>query len=176
MMTGLYRRWHGWLERRRMAWRVWRARALGATAGEKLRIYGRVEMTFHERIIIGDRCTINENAVLGGRGGLEIGHDVRISTQAIIETGYLEAREYHTDGVHSWRGHASAPIRIGNNVWIGAGAKVLAGVTVGENAVIAASAVVTKDVPADHIALGIPAVCKPLDATVHRHPTPDGDR
>jgi acetyltransferase-like isoleucine patch superfamily enzyme len=156
-----------------MAWRIWRLRALGGTLGENVRIYGRIETTFHSRITIGDRCTINENAVLGGRGGLEIGSDVRISTQAIIETGYLEAREYHTDGIRSWRTHAADPIRIGNNVWIGAGAKVLAGVTVGDNAVIAASAVVTKDVPADHVAVGIPAVCKPIDAGVHRHPMPE---
>ncbi|MFP4107144.1 MAG: acyltransferase [Phycisphaerae bacterium] len=168
MLVGLYRKWHKFMLPRRIRRRVWKCRALGATVGDDLRIYGDIEMTFHDRIGIGDRCTINENAVLGGRGGLEIGNDVRISTQAIIETGFLRAREYSTDGRKSWRKHDALPTRIGNNVWIGAGAKVLAGVTVGDNCVIAAAAVVTKDVPADHIAVGIPAEYKPLNAKVHR--------
>ena len=50
-----------------------------------------------------------------------------------------------------------APIRIGKNVWIGANATVLPGVMIGDNAVIAAGAVVTKDVPANAVAAGVPA-------------------
>ena len=50
-----------------------------------------------------------------------------------------------------------APIVIGNNVWIGANVTVLPGVTIGENAVIAAAAVVTKDVPANAVVVGSPA-------------------
>ena len=51
----------------------------------------------------------------------------------------------------------SAPTRIGNDVWIGAGAIVLKGVTIGDGAVIAAGAVVTKNVPAGAIVAGVPA-------------------
>jgi len=50
-----------------------------------------------------------------------------------------------------------APIVIGRNVWIGSNAIVLPGVTVGDNAVIAAASVVTKDVPADTVVAGSPA-------------------
>ena len=50
-----------------------------------------------------------------------------------------------------------APIHIGKNVWIGANATVLPGVTIGDNAVIAAAAVVTKDVPANVVVAGVPA-------------------
>ena len=50
-----------------------------------------------------------------------------------------------------------APIRIGKNVWIGANAVVLPGVTVGDNAVIAAGAVVSRDVPANAVVGGVPA-------------------
>ena len=50
-----------------------------------------------------------------------------------------------------------APIVIGNNVWIGAHATILAGVTLGENSVVAAGAVVTKDVPAGAVVAGVPA-------------------
>ena len=49
------------------------------------------------------------------------------------------------------------PVHIEDNVWIGAGAVILAGVTIGRNAVIGAGSVVTKDIPADSLALGIPA-------------------
>ena len=49
------------------------------------------------------------------------------------------------------------PVHIGKNAWIGAGATILPGVTVGENAVVAAAAVVTKDVPANAIVGGNPA-------------------
>lgn len=50
-----------------------------------------------------------------------------------------------------------APIHIGRNVWIGANATVLPGVTIGDHAVIAAGAVVTKDVPANTVVGGVPA-------------------
>ena len=50
-----------------------------------------------------------------------------------------------------------APVKIGNGVWVGAHATILSGVTIGDNAVIAAGAVVTKDVPANAVAGGVPA-------------------
>lgn len=49
------------------------------------------------------------------------------------------------------------PVRIGNNVWVGANVTILPGVSIGDNAIIAAGAVVTKDVPANMLAAGIPA-------------------
>ena len=50
-----------------------------------------------------------------------------------------------------------APIRLGKNVWVGSNSTILQGVTVGDNAVIAAGAVVTKDVPANTVVGGVPA-------------------
>jgi len=49
------------------------------------------------------------------------------------------------------------PIKIGNNVWIGGGVKVLSGVTIGDNVVIGAGSVVTKDIPGNCVACGVPA-------------------
>ena len=54
----------------------------------------------------------------------------------------------------------TAPVKIGNNVWIGAGAIILMGVTIGDGSVIGAGSVVTKDIPANCIAVGTP--CKVL--------------
>jgi acetyltransferase-like isoleucine patch superfamily enzyme len=54
-------------------------------------------------------------------------------------------------------GHEAAPITIGRNVWIARGVMVLPGVTIGDEAVIGANAVVTKDIPAGAIAVGVPA-------------------
>jgi len=48
-------------------------------------------------------------------------------------------------------------VRVGNNVWIGYGVQILRGVTVGDNAIIGASAVVTRDVPANAVVAGAPA-------------------
>ncbi|MGB4256363.1 MAG: DapH/DapD/GlmU-related protein [Phycisphaerae bacterium] len=57
-----------------------------------------------------------------------------------------------------------APIRVGNNVFIGYGAIILAGVTIGDNVVIGAGAVVTKDIPSNSVAAGVPPrVIKSLD-------------
>ena len=50
-----------------------------------------------------------------------------------------------------------APIVLGKNVWVGSNATILQGVTIGDNAVIGAGAVVTSDIPADTVAVGVPA-------------------
>jgi acetyltransferase-like isoleucine patch superfamily enzyme len=55
------------------------------------------------------------------------------------------------------QGMTSAPVRIGRNVWIGGKATITKGVSIGDNAVIGANAVVTHDIPANAIAVGVPA-------------------
>jgi len=60
-------------------------------------------------------------------------------------------------GKRSGQYASSAPVKIGDNVWIGYRAMVLKGVTIGDNSVIAAGAVVTNDIPANSIAAGVPA-------------------
>jgi len=85
-------------------------------------------------------------------GGIEIGDEVLIGPNVqLISSGHP------VDPAGRRRTITGDPIVIGRNVWIGAGATVLHGVTVGEDAVIAAGAVVTRDVPARTLVAGVPA-------------------
>lgn len=95
---------------------------------------------------------INHGCTLNDIGGIDIGDEVMIGPNvSLLSSGHpLEPSERR-------RGITAAPIVIGRNVWIGAGATVLQGVTVGADAVVAAGAVVTGDVPAATLVVGVPA-------------------
>ncbi len=114
---------------------------------------------------------------IGSRTYLGAGHivchtEVTIGDDAIISWGVtivdhdshsLDSRQRQDDvsswrqGRKSWEGVAIAPVRIGNQVWIGSGASVLKGVTIGDGAVVGAMSVVTHDVPAQGLVAGNPA-------------------
>ncbi len=101
---------------------------------------------------IGTRVFINQNCTLYDAGGVDIGDDVMIGPNvSLITSGHPIAPSQRRAAV------TVAPIVIGRNVWIAAGVTVIGGVTIGDNAVIAAGSVVTKDVPADSLAGGNPA-------------------
>lgn len=70
-----------------------------------------------------------------------------------------------------WKHSAHAPIIIGENCWIGENARICKGVTIGDNAVVAANSVVTKDVPANAVAAGNPA--KIVKTDIDKIPAPD---
>ncbi len=82
-----------------------------------------------------------------------IGADVQIgpNVQLLTPTHPVEPERRRA------RWEAAKPIRVGDNVWLGGGAIVLAGITIGANTVVGAGAVVTKDLPADVVAVGNPA-------------------
>lgn len=102
---------------------------------------------------VGRDVFINHGCTIMDLGGVEIGDEVMIGPNVqIITSGHpLDPATRRSMIV-------ADPIRIGRNVWIGAGATVLGGVTVGDDAVVAAGAVVTKDVPARTLVAGVPAV------------------
>lgn len=106
-------------------------------------------------IKIGDNCTVNNYAILYGQGGLEIGDDVRISASVmIIPMNHI----FEDPDIPIWKqGIKAIGIKIEDDVWIGAGAIILDGVTIGKGSVIGAGAVVTKNIPQYSIAVGIPA-------------------
>lgn len=108
---------------------------------------------------LGANVFVNHGCTLNDMGGIEIGDDTMIGPNASLLTGG------HPTAVADRRaGITIAPIRIGVNVWIGAGATVLAGVTVGDGAVVAAGAVVSRDVPPATLVAGVPArIIRALD-------------
>lgn len=105
-----------------------------------------------KEINIGRNVFINQNCTLYDLGGLEIGDDVMIGPNvSIITTAHpIEPSQRRTITI-------GKPIVIKRNVWIAAGATIIGGVTVGENSVIAAGSVVTKDVPSNTVVGGNPA-------------------
>jgi acetyltransferase-like isoleucine patch superfamily enzyme len=103
-------------------------------------------------IRVGRHVFINQNCTLYDLAEIRIGDDVMIGPNVSIITAS------HPVAPSERRAYViGRPIVIENNVWIAAGATVIGGVTVGENSVVAAGAVVTRDVPANTLVGGNPA-------------------
>ena len=106
---------------------------------------------YGQNITVGNRVFINSGCCFQDQGGIEIGDNVLIGQQVVIAT-------LNHDLMPEKRANMlPAPVRIGNDVWIGAHATILSGVTIGNGAVVAAGAVVTKDVPENTVVAGVPA-------------------
>jgi maltose O-acetyltransferase len=104
------------------------------------------------KVVLGDDVSIAEYVHIYGGGGIFVGENTMIGPLTSITTSthdYAAETMYYT--------LIQKPIRFGRDVWVGAGAVILPGVTIGDGAVIGAGAVVTKDVPAFTIAIGVPA-------------------
>jgi acetyltransferase-like isoleucine patch superfamily enzyme len=102
------------------------------------------------KVSIGKGSVINHGCLLYTTGGLVIGENVSISSGAWLVTGTHDMNDPLFPDRY-------LPIVISNYAWIGARATVLAGVTIGEGAVIMAGAVVTRDVPPHAVVGGVPA-------------------
>lgn len=103
-----------------------------------------------ENLVIGENSVINAKCRLDNRGGIVIGENVSISQEVLILTADHDVNAADFAG-------RSLPVRIQDYVWIGTRAVILPGVTIGKGALIAAGAVVTKDVIPYAIVAGVPA-------------------
>ena len=124
--------------------------------GEKSTIRNPVTVVEPNKVKMGKNSIIMNNALLMASGGIEIGDCTMVAAHAkLISNDHdLYDRSILT----------MLPIKIGNHVWVGAGATILKGVTVGDHAIIGGGSVVTKDVPPYAVVVGNPAkVVKYLD-------------
>ena len=125
-------------------------RAWGARVGAGCAVHHGLAVRAARRVSIGGDCWIDEGVRLDGRGGLSIGGHVSIGSEVQIWTAQ-----------HDWRSpdfaYTAAPVRIGDRAWVNTRSIILPGVVIGEGAVVAAGAVVTKDVAPWALVAGVPA-------------------
>ena len=127
------------------------SRLTGKAIDGTFRLYPPFYADFGKNITIGKEVFINSGCHLQDQGGIEIGDSAMIGHNVVIATV-----NHDLDPANNRKNHY-APVKIGNHVWIGSNATILPGVTIGEWAVVAAGAVVTKDVPELTVAGGVPA-------------------
>lgn len=119
------------------------------TIGIGVIIQGSGQLFLGEKSFVGDYC------VIGCNSEITIGRDVMIAQAVTIrDTDHAFGR---TDIPMNRQGITTAPIRIGDDVWIGHGAAILKGVTIGQGAIVATGAVVNRDVAPYDIVGGVPA-------------------
>jgi maltose O-acetyltransferase len=112
-----------------------------------------LRVDFGYNIRLGDRVFVNYNAVMLDVAAITIGDDTLIgpNVQLLTPTHPLDPR------LRREKWESGRPITIGRNVWLGGGVIVCPGVTIGDDAVVGAGSVVTRDLPADTTAVGNPA-------------------
>ncbi len=134
-------------------------RELVGSLGEGAEIRPPLRCDYGYQMHIGARTFINYGAVFLDVAMITIGEDVQVgpNVQFLTATHPVEAAARRA----KWE--SAKPITIADNVWLGGGAIILPGISIGVNTVVGAGAVVTKDMPANVIAVGNPArVIRPL--------------
>lgn len=124
---------------------------IGQPVDESFRMFPPFYTECGKNTHVGKNVFINFCCHFQDQGGVYIGDDVLIGSNVVLATinHGMDPDERHL--------HHLEPIHIGNKVWIGANSTILPGVTVGDGAIIAAGAVVTKDVPPGTVVGGVPA-------------------
>ena len=123
----------------------------GYRVPKTLRVFPPLYSDFGKNIRVGERVFINACCHFQDHGGVTIGDDCMIGHNVVFATlnhGMKPADRFNT---------YPAPITLGKGVWVGSNSTILPGVTVGDHAVIAAGAVVNKDVEANTVVGGVPA-------------------
>jgi putative colanic acid biosynthesis acetyltransferase WcaF len=125
-------------------------RVLGAKLGRGVCVFRGTTVIGAQELVLGDRVQIGFRVVLDARGGLTVGEDVLVSSDSQLLTANhnIESDDFERQ---------VAPIEIADHAWIATRAIVLAGVSVGQGAVVAAGGVATRDVSERTVVGGIPA-------------------
>lgn len=124
---------------------------IGEKVDDEFRLFPPFFTDFGKNIHLGKNVFINAGCKFQDQGGIFIGDNVLIGHNVVMAT------LNHNEDVKKRGNLIPAPINIGNDVWIGSNTTILSGVSVGDGAIIAAGAVVTKDVKAKTIVGGVPA-------------------
>lgn len=135
--------------------------------GEDSTLLPPIRVDYGVHLYIGDRVFANWGLMAADCAEIRVGDDVQIGpgVQLLAPTHPLDPETRRA----RWEG--AEPITVGDNVWLGGGVIVCPGVTIGENTVVGAGAVVTKDLPANVLAVGNPArVIRDLPAGEHAPP------
>jgi acetyltransferase-like isoleucine patch superfamily enzyme len=127
------------------------SRLTGKPVDETVTLFPPFNADFGKNITLGKRIFINSGCKFQDQGGVVIGDDCLIGHNVVIATLNHDLAPSRRADMHP------APVVIGRNVWIGSNATILPGVTIGDDAVVAAAAVVTKDVPEKSVVVGSPA-------------------
>ena len=136
---------------------------LGGT-GKNLWITAPFFVDYGNNIFFGNNCEVNMNCTFLDDNIIRIGNNALIAPNVQIYTAFHPTNAVErfgkpkADGSFAFCKTQTAPVTIGNHVWIGGGAIIMPGVTIGDNVVIGAGSVVTKDIPSNTIAYGNP--CK----------------
>ncbi len=128
----------------------------GDNIGENSTVMAPIAGAAFDHIKIGNNVYINSNSLLMARGGITIEDDVMLAANVQLLSNNHD--EYDRQVL------TCKPIHIKRGAWIGAGASILPGVTIGKYAIVGAGAIVTKDVGDYEVAVGVPAkIVKTLD-------------
>lgn len=127
------------------------SRLFGREVDPSLRVFPPFYTDFGKNIHVGKNVFINACCHFQDHGGITLGDGCQIGHNVVFAT--------LNHGIESEKRQITipAPIVLGHNVWVGSNSTVLSGVTIGDNAIVAAGAVVTRDVPAGAIVGGVPA-------------------
>lgn len=131
-------------------------RATGVRIGKNVKIVGPLHIGVCSNLSIGDNSWIGKNFTVYGNADASVGSNCDIAPDVVLETG---AHEIGSAARRAGRGYCG-PIAIEDGCWIGVKAILLAGVTVESGSIVAAGAVVNKNVPMNTVVGGVPAVVK----------------
>lgn len=130
--------------------------------GANLWITAPFSVDYGNNIFFGNNCEVNMNCTFLDCNRIVIGNNALIAPNVQIYTAFHPVSAVERfggpkeDGSFGFCKTLTAPVIIGDNVWIGGGAIIMPGVTIGDNVVIGAGSVVTKDIPSNKIAYGNP--------------------